>query len=188
MVLLLRGTLRCFVTFETSLVWVNYLPSCTICPHLQIMQETNRNCLINFSTLFLSTLTFSILYVTTIRLIDFDIHNTFQALCAVNPRKADGGDGISPAILHHSATAILEPIHYLFQVYFRFVSLLLLFRVSGNVIISLPFINLVTRHRLLIIDLYHCFPQSPRCLRVLFLIRCMIFWLILLFLVLNMAS
>ena len=170
MVLLLRGTLRCFVTFETSLVWVNYLPSCTICPHLQIMQGTNRNCLINFSTLFLSTLTFSILYVTTIRSIDFDIHDTFQALCAVNPRKAGGGDGI------------------LFQVCFRFVSLLLLFRVSGNVIISLPFINLVTRHRLLIIDLYHCFPQSPRCLRILFLIRCMIFWLILLFLVLNMAS
>ena len=44
--------------------------------------------------------------------IDFDIHDTFQALCAVNPRKAGGGDGISPAILHHSATAILEPIHY----------------------------------------------------------------------------
>ena len=48
--------------------------------------------------------------------IDFDIHDTFQALCAVNPRKAGGGDGISPAILHHSATALLEPIHYLFQV------------------------------------------------------------------------
>ena len=75
--------------------------------------------------------------------IDFDIHDTFQDLCAVNHRKAGGGDGISPAILHHTATANLEPLFC-----FRFVSLLLLFRVSGNVIISLPFINLVTRHRL----------------------------------------
>lgn len=60
-VLLLRGTLHCFVTFKISLVQVNYLRSCTICPHLQIMQGTKCNCLINFSTLFLSTLTFLIL-------------------------------------------------------------------------------------------------------------------------------
>ena len=47
--------------------------------------------------------------------IDISIHDTFEALCSLNINKASGGDGIPPVILKGAATALLEPLHHLFD-------------------------------------------------------------------------
>uniref|UniRef100_A0A1X7SPP3 Endonuclease/exonuclease/phosphatase domain-containing protein n=1 Tax=Amphimedon queenslandica TaxID=400682 RepID=A0A1X7SPP3_AMPQE len=47
--------------------------------------------------------------------IDISLQDTFEALCSLKCDKAMGGDGIPPAILKGAATALLDPIHHLFQ-------------------------------------------------------------------------
>ena len=51
---------------------------------------------------------------TNLSSIDISIHDTFMALCTIDPTKAKDGDGIYPLILHRAATPLSEPLHHLF--------------------------------------------------------------------------
>ncbi|XP_011406763.1 PREDICTED: uncharacterized protein LOC105314349 [Amphimedon queenslandica] len=48
--------------------------------------------------------------------ISISIQDTFEALCHLNPTKAMGWDNISPSVLKHAATPLLEPLHHLFTI------------------------------------------------------------------------
>ena len=47
--------------------------------------------------------------------INISLSDTFIGLASLDPSKAMGGDGIPPAILKHSATALAKPVHHLFS-------------------------------------------------------------------------
>ena len=47
--------------------------------------------------------------------IDISMHDVFMVLSFLDCAKAIGGDGIPPATLNGAATAILEPLHHLFD-------------------------------------------------------------------------
>ena len=47
--------------------------------------------------------------------ISISIHDTWDALVTLDTTKAMGCDGIPPLILKHAATALVDPIHYLFN-------------------------------------------------------------------------
>ena len=93
--------------------------------------------------------------------IELSLHDTFLSICSLNGDKAMGGDEIPPVIIKGAPTAILEPVHYLFELCLKKASLPLEWRDHYVTPIHINFDDksVITNYRPI------CFPLSPNSSR-----------------------
>ena len=87
--------------------------------------------------------------------------DVYDVLLSLDPHKATGIDGISPAILKHCASVLVKPLHYLFSYTIHYY---LLYLLNGKFTVLLLSLNLVTKTVPPTTDLYLCFVLHQKYL------------------------
>ena len=87
--------------------------------------------------------------------------DVYDVLLSLDPHKATGIDGISPAILKHCTSVLVKPLHYLFSYAIHYYSLPSEWQIHSVLLLSL---NLVTKTVPPTTDLYLCFVLHQKYL------------------------